>query len=399
MSQDTIKCPKCGEIIELSEVISKDIEQRLHKKYESEISEIKKQTRNQLAEKENEFEARLKREKELLLEKTKNDVHDSVKLEIDDLKEQLKEKVDKLDEANRNELNLRKRQRELEEKEKQSAIQFERKLDEERKSLADKITQDLEERNKLKDAEKDKQLDAMRKQIDELKRKAEQGSQQMQGEVLELELEQLLKSGCPQDNIIPVPKGVRGGDVEQIVKSNLGKTCGKILWETKRTKNWSDAWIEKLKTDMRNSNADQAVILSITLPEGITQFEQINGVWVSSISSALALAKALRLMLIQVTNMRDAQSGKNEKMDIMFKYLTGPQFKHRVEAIVDAFKIMKIDLDSERIVMEKHWAKREKQIEAVIMNTAGMYGDLEGVIGAALPQIKSLALPSDKGGE
>ena len=181
----------------------------------------------------------------------------------------------------------------------------------------------MDERHRLKDAEKDKQLTDMRNKIDELQRKAEQSSQQSQGEVLELELEDVLKAEFPLDDIEPVAKGVRGADVLQIVKNQSGKICGKILWETKRTKNWSDSWIQKLKDDQREAKADISVLISEALPDGMDHFKQISGVWVSDISSSLCLAVALRALLIQVARANSAQDGKNEKMEIMYNYLIG----------------------------------------------------------------------------
>ena len=232
----------------------------------------------------------------------------------------------------------------------------------------------------------------MVKQIEELKIKAEQGSQQAQGEVLEIELEQMLKSAFPYDIIEPVPKGIKGADVLQKVNNPMGQYCGTIIWESKRTKGWNDDWIEKLKDDQREIKADIAVLMSIVLPKEINGFSQFKGIWVTSFPLAVALAVALRANLIEVTCAKQAAVGKAEKMEAIYNYLSGAEFKQKVEAIVEAFVTMSADLSKEKAAMNKLWSKREQQIKKVIMNTARMYGDMQGIIGASLPEIKSLEL-------
>ncbi len=373
MTKETIKCPDCGSVIELSEAISHDIESRLKQQYENEIGKTKK----------------------AIEEKAKKEAQESLNIKISDLNEQLEEKTKNLKEAQKQELELRKRQRELEEKEEKLELELSRRIDAERQKIIQKTSKEFEETHRLKDAEKDKQLDDMKKQIDELKRKSEQGSQQMQGEVLEIELEESLKEEFPFDDVEPVAKGIKGGDIIQTVKTQSGRICGKILWETKRTKNWSDSWIQKLKDDQRDAKADLAILASETLPKGFQHFRLISGVWVTDIHSAVSLALALRVVLIQVARERETQVGKKEKMEIAYNYLTGQEFRNRVEAIVESFTAMKVDLEAERRAMMKIWAKREKQIERVISNAAGMHGDLQEIAGASLPTIKMLELPND----
>ncbi len=373
MTKETIKCPDCGSVIELSEAISHDIEVRLKQQYENKIGKTKK----------------------AIEEKAKKEAQESLNIKISDLSEQLEEKTKNLKEAQRQELELRKRQRELEEKEEKLELELSRKIDAERQKIIQKTSKEFEETHRLKDAEKDKQLDDMKKQIGELKRKAEQGSQQMQGEVLELELEESLKEEFPFDDIEPVAKGIKGGDIIQTVKTQSGRICGKILWETKRTKNWSDSWIQKLKDDQRDAKADLAILASETLPKGFHHFRLISGVWVTDILSAVSLALALRVVLIQVARERETQVGKKEKMEIAYNYLTGQEFRNRVEAIVESFTAMKADLEAERRAMLKIWSKREKQMERVISNAAGMHGDLQEIAGTSLPTIKMLELPND----
>ena len=373
MTKETIKCPDCGSVIELSEAISHDIESRLKQQYENEIGKTKK----------------------AIEEKAKKEAQESLNIKISDLNEQLEEKTKNLKEAQKQELELRKRQRELEEKEEKLELELSRRIDAERQKIIQKTSKEFEETHRLKYAEKDKQLDDMKKQIDELKRKSEQGSQQMQGEVLELELEESLKEEFPFDDVEPIAKGIKGGDIIQTVKTQSGRICGKILWETKRTKNWSDSWIQKLKDDQRDAKADLAILASETLPKSFQYFRLISGVWVTDIHSAVSLALALRVVLIQVARERETQVGKKEKMEIAYNYLTGQEFRNRVEAIVESFTAMKVDLEAERRAMMKIWAKREKQIERVISNAAGMHGDLQEIAGASLPTIKMLELPND----
>ncbi len=370
---ETIKCPNCDELFELSEAISYDIEKRIKKKHEIEIEEKRKA-----------FE-----------EKAKKDAYESVTIELSDLREQLEEKTRNLKEARKQELELLKKQRELQEKEENMELEVTRKLDEERQKILEKATGKFEEEHRLKDAEKDKKLNDMKKQIDELKRKSEQESQQTQGEVLELDLENILKKSFTHDNIEPVPKGIKGADVLHKVHSPSGQFCGTIVWETKRTKAWSDKWIAKIKEDQRRVKGEIAVILTTVLPKDVRSFAHINGIWVTDYSSMVELATAIRMGLIEVAKTKQAAVGKKEKMEVVYNYLSGSDFKQKVEAIVEAFKAMKEDLEKEKKAFSKSWAKREKQLELVITNTAGMYGDIHRIIGTSLPEIKLLEIESE----
>lgn len=406
MVQDTIKCPKCGETIKLSQAISKDIEVEIRNKYEKEAEEkingeVRKfKTKEQALvkeyeSKEEQLNSRLAKERKQIEEKVRKDMSQTQLTELADLKDQLTEKNEKLRTAEQQELDLRKRQRDLEEKTRSMEIDIARRIDQERQKIADKMSEEVEERHRLKDAEKEKQMTDMRKQIEDLKRKAEQGSQKTQGEVLELDIEDALKREFPFDIIESVAPGVRGADIIQVVKTQSGRECGKILWETKRTKTWNDHWINKLKSDQRNIKADTAVLVSEALPEGFKQFREINGIWVTDIASAVCLSVALRVVLNQVARERSLQTGKQEKAELVYSYITSIEFKNRVEPIIEAFRTMKEDLDRERRSIEHSWSKREKQLQQVLVNIAGMHGDLAGFAGASLPGIKTLELPLD----
>jgi len=257
-------------------------------------------------------------------------------------------------------------------------------------TVRDKAKLEAEDGLKLKVLEKEEQIASMQRQIEELRRKAEQGSQQLQGEVQELELESLLRTKFMRDTIDPVPKGEFGGDVLHRVIGPLGQHCGTILWESKRTKNWSDGWLPKLRDDQRAAKAEIALLVTQVLPKGVEAFDYIDGVWVTESRCAIPVAIALRQSLIELASARQAGEGQLTKMELVYQYLTGPRFRHRVEAIVEKFEDMQADLERERKTMTRLWAKREEQIKGVIETTVGMYGDLQGIAGRTMQEIEGL---------
>jgi len=272
-------------------------------------------------------------------------------------------------------------------------LTIEKKVQESLGTVRDKARLEGEEGLKLKVLEKEELIASMQRQIEELKHRAEQGSQQLQGEVQELELESLLRAKFPHDMVEPVAKGEFGGDVLHRVVGAQGQHCGTILWESKRTKNWSDAWLAKLRDDQRAAKADVALIVSAALPKGIKNFDFVDGIWVTESRCAMSVAIALRQTLIELSAARQASEGQQSKMEMVYQYLTGPRFRHRVEAIVEKFSDMQADLDRERKAMTRGWAKSEEQIRAVIGSTAGMYGDLQGIAGRPLQEIEGLEMP------
>ncbi len=393
MDQISVKCPKCGEMFEVSQAISHEIEENAKRKYQKEIESQKQLMKDALVKKEREMIEKNQNDLKLLEAKSKKQAEENANLELSDLKQQLQQTDSKLQESRQHELELRKQKSALEDRERALEVELARRLEEERRRIREEVAKEADEKHRLKDAEKDKRLADALKQAEELQRKIEQGSQQAQGEVLELEFEELFKREFPFDVIEAVSKGVRGGDILQTVKTQSGRTCGKILWETKRTRNWSDSWIQKLKDDQRDAKADLAVLVSETLPAGFHHFRQLNGVWITDIPSALSLAVALRVVLVQVATAKEIENSKDDKKDLIYRYVTGPEFRNRVTAIIEGFRSMKEELDAEKRAIQRIWEKREKQIERIISNTAGMYGDLEGLAGSALPQIKILELP------
>ncbi len=406
MQDQTITCPYCGKEILLTETLSHQIKEELQKEFElkarereSELARREKSLADEIKKIEDAKKAidqqvsqKLQAEKEKVKQEARKEVEETIRVELKDLQEQNSEKERKLAEAQKVELDFRRKIRELEELRKNQELEITRRLDEERKSIFEKAKKEAGEENRLKLLEKEKQLEDTKKALDEAKRKAHQGSMQTQGEVLELDLESLLKSQFPVDEIEPVPKGIKGADIVQRVHDRGGRFCGTIIWESKHTKAWNDGWLSKLKDDQREVKAEIAVLVTETMPKGIERFSQVGGVWVTSYVLSIALASVLRTSLIDLAQLKSSLVGKNEKMEVLYHYLSGSEFRQRIEAIVESFQSMKEDLEQEKRAMVKMWAKREKQIERVVTNTVGMYGDMEGIIGTSLPHIRSLEL-------
>lgn len=378
MTPTTIKCPHCSEIISIDEALSHQVSAQLQQDFEQKLLQKQQELQLQAAKQ---------------IEAARLEATSSLSKELGLAKEQLEAKEKKLAEAREQELLLRKKQLELEDDKKAFELEKQRQLDLERGKIKAEAEKQASEVQQLKMLEMQKQLSDAIKANEEMRRKLQQGSQQTQGEVLELELEEALRKEFPMDEIQPVSKGIRGADVLQIVKDRQGRACGSILWELKNAQ-WSEKWLEKLKEDQRTSKASVAVLVSIQLPETITTFSYVKGVWVCSKPLAMALASALRIQLNQVFTSQLAAVGKNEKMDYLFTYLSGNEFQQRVEAIVGAFQSMQEDLEREKNWYTKKWAKQEKNLRRVIDHTLGMHGDLESIMGASLPEIKQLQLES-----
>jgi len=313
--------------------------------------------------------------------------------ELLELQEVLKVRDEKLAEAQKAQAELIKKQRELDDAKRELELTVETRIQEGLSEVRSQAKREAEDGLKLKVMEKDQTIASMQQKIEELKQKAEQGSQQLQGEVQELELENELRLKFPYDTIEPVAKGEFGGDVLQRVVSPGGLMSGTILWESKRTKNWNHNWLVKLRDDQRNAKADISVLVSQTLPEGIETFDVIDGVWITHPRSLLPVATVLRHTLLQVSNARLISEGQQTKAEMVYQYLTGPLFRQRVEALVESFSSMQDDLDKERKVIMKQWAKRQQQIDRVMGATVGMHGDLQGIAGKSIQEIEGLELP------
>jgi hypothetical protein len=413
-SEEQIVCPQCQHKFELGEGITRQTIEKYEQDFETAMKERATELRKEA---EQEVERKLARTYKNQLDDLKEQLTGSqqafteMKARVDQvqkeakakaladfeaekkiLQEELLEKDGKLKELRDQEIALRQEKNKLEESRREMEIELQRKLDDERKKIAEQIRDTEAERFKMKEAEYQKKIEDAQKANEDLRRKLDQGSQQLQGEVQELELENLLRVKFPFDSIEPVPKGEFGGDVIHKVVSQSGQLCGSILWESKRTKNWSDGWLAKLREDQRTAKADISIIVSQTLPKGVEAFDVLDGVWVANPRTALPVATALRHTLLQVSMARQSSEGQQTKTEMVYDYLTGPRFRLRVEAIVEAFSSMQEDLDKERRVIMKQWAKREEQIERVIGATVGMYGDLQGIAGKSLQEIEGLEL-------
>lgn len=410
-AEPTITCPKCLNEIKLTESLAAPLiestrleyERRLTQKdadvakreqkladRESAIAKAKESLDEQVAEK-----LKLERAKITADEarKAKLSIQSDFDLkikEVAELQDVLKQRELKLAEAQKAQAELIRKSRALDDAKREMDLTIEKRVQENLALAREQAKKEAEEKLALKVLEREQVIASMQKQIEELKRKAEQGSQQLQGEVLELQLESMLGSKFPADLIEAVPKGQHGGDLLHRVNMPSGCACGTILWETKRTKNWVDGWLSKLRDDQRSAKAEVAVIVSTILPKGVETFDQIDGVWITHPRAALPVALSLRQMLIEVGCARQASEGQQTKMEMIYNYLTGPRFRLRVEAIVEAFTVMQDDLLKEKKMMLRQWSKREEQINRVIEATSGMWGEMQGIAGKTLKEIDGL---------
>ena len=411
MAEPTVVCPQCKTEIKLTESLAapllesirRDYEQRLTQKdadmakrekalheREAVLQKQKESMDEQIAQKMQQEQARIAAEE---AKKAKlavgNELNQKLK-EINDLQDILKQRDIKLADAQKAQADLIRKQRELDDANRELELTVEKRVETGLAAAREKAKKEAEDEMKLKVMEAEQTIASMQRQIEDLKRRAEQGSQQLQGEVQELELEALLGTRFPRDTIQPVPKGEFGGDILHRVIGPLGQQCGTILWESKRTKNWSDGWLPKLREDQRAAKAEIAVIVSQILPKDVETFGIVDQVWVAHPKVALPVAVALRQTLIEIAGARQASEGQQTKMEMVYQYLTGPRFRHRIQAIVEAFSSMREDLDRERKAITKQWSKREEQIDRVMQATVGMYGDLQGIAGKTLQEIEGL---------
>lgn len=409
---DKIKCPKCGELIPVSETLRRQLAEDARAELQKDLAH----ERAALVLRERELDAKAK-----ILENSERDVEKrvtekligerkklaadalqkargEVSTELSDLRVATVEKEQQIEKARNVEMELRKTNRQLETARQELELEVARRLDAEGQAIRDKALKDADEKHRLKDAEKDRKLNEALAINEDLRRKLEQGSQQTQGEVLELELENALRDACPNDEVAEVPKGVRGADVLHKVRNASGLYCGSILWEAKNTKNWNESWIAKLREDQQCCKADVAIIVSEVLPKNFDSFGFRDGVWITTRRFVPALVAALRKNLADLAQARRAVAGKNELVDALFKYASGPEFRQRVETIAKNFIAMKEDLEQERRLTTKRWAKRSKQLDLIIVNTSEMYGELQGLVGESVRPIPLLEDPDSDGG-
>src|SRR3989344_948277 len=406
MDQGTITCPSCGHEFELSDALTHQIRESLKSELQADVVKREAEAKRKFEDLKSREEALVKAkedmdlqvESQLKLKLAEAEAKAAKKVEakfadqLKELQESLNERDNSIKTFRENELELRKRQRELESAKENAELDIQRKLDEERAKIRQESESKAQEQHKLKDLEKDKVINDLKSALEDMKRKADQGSMETQGEVLEQEFEMQLKRFFLHDDIQPVPKGIRGADLIHTVRTPHGGNCGVLLWETKNTRSWSSQSIPKLKDDMIETRASIAILVSVVLPDNVNRFGLLDGVWVSDLQSAIPLAAALREQLVALERERALSVGKNEKMEMLYQYLAGTEFKQKIEGIVEAFTAMQDQVNRERRAMEKNWKEREKQIERVIKNTVGMYGDMQGILGGKIPQIPALEL-------
>ncbi len=387
---DSIICPHCKKPIQLTEALTHEIDEKYkvmleeeRKRAETErerlIALSKKRIEEEREKAAKEVEGTIRKkvseEMELKLKDTQNE-SEELKKEKRAMQEQL--------------LELNKTMRKLQDQNREKEIELTKKFNEEQDKLRKEEQKKVEEQFRLMLLEKDKKLQDVVKANEDLKRKLEQGSQQMQGEILELAVEELLQKEFPFDDIKPVPKGITGADILQIVQPLPGKQCGTIMWEMKRTKAWSNQWIDKLKSDQRQVNAEVSVIVSQVVPDSIKRFGVIDGVWVCEFDCITGMAYALRNQLIDLHTAKSASQGQKDKMSILYSYITSTEFRHRVEAIIEAFTNMQGEIEKERRWFAQKWSREEKNLRNVLDNTLGMHGDLQSIMGKSIAELKSM---------
>jgi hypothetical protein len=411
MSEPSITCPNCKSEIKLTESLAaplvKQTEARYQRMLEDQQKKVDSEREGLRAEAERlkkskedldeTLRQRLAQERRAIADEEQKKARAALQEDFDKEKQareaaqfDLAESRKKLGEAQKLELQLRREREALEEQRQQFELDKQRAIDEAKSAIRAEASQKAEEQASMKLMEKQKTIDDLNAKLKEAMQKAEQGSQQLQGEVMELQLEALLRAKFPRDVIEPVAKGEFGGDALQRVFGAGADCCGAILWESKRTKSWSDQWLHKLRDDKRNARADFAVIVTQSLPKGVETFEFIDDVWVTSFRCALPLCAALRESLIQIHASKRVMEGQKSKQEQVYAYLTGTVFKSRMQAVLEHYQSLKDDLDKERKAILKMWAKREQQIEGSHFALIGVFGDLQGIAGRSIAEIEGL---------
>lgn len=425
MADPRISCPHCNTEIKLTESLAAPLLAKTQADYEKRLKDQQNQfaaRAEELLKRETEVahaqanveglvSERLQKERQALIDqgaklassKSEFDMAQQAE-QIKSLQATVKQREEKLAEAQKQQADFMQKQRALEDEKREMDLTIEKRINDGLEAVRAKSKADSDEENRLKLAERDEKMASMAKKIDELQRKAEQGSQQLQGEVLELDFERELAGRFPVDVIEPVAKGELGADLLQRVYTRQGQMAGTIIWETKRTKNWSDGWLAKLRDDQRTAHADVAILMSAALPKGVENFDLVDGVYVVHPRAAMPLATMLRQSILEVARTRVSQQGQATKVDEMYRYLTGPVFRHKVEALIENFNAIQDGYNAEKRVLMQQWKKREKQLQNALEATASMFGEMQAIAGkdlAALPgfELTSLSDAADAGGE
>lgn len=399
-----IKCPNCGHEIDVQNLLASKLESEIKQKYhtilEIEKSKLEKQQED-LKKAQNEFsdllEKKLKEEKASMEKQIKQKLQDEQSEQYKALQEELNEKSEKLRDLNRARAEVEILKREKAELKETVEAEAQKRLNDTIAEERVKIKRAEEDKNELRIKELQKQLDDQRKLTEEMKRKQEQGSMQLQGEVQELAIEEWLTDNFPLDTIDEVKKGAKGGDCVQIVNTRERQNCGKIYYESKRTSRYETKWIDKFKDDMRSKSANIGVLVTEAMPPEQKRVALIDGIWVCSYEEFKGLCFVLRENLITISMALASQENKGDKMHMLYDYLTSNEFRQQVDAIVEGFSSMKTALDFEKRSMQRIWKEREKQIEKVITSTAEMYGSVRGIAGTAVQTVRALELPAEDG--
>jgi len=413
MSNTTqIKCPSCGTAIDVQDILSHQLEEKIRFQYqerekiEKEKLEKEAQALQQLRidfeekkRRENELfaerlDSKLKEERKAMEDKLKSKMIEEQAEQFATLQKELNEKSEQIKELNRTKAEIEKLKREKDEMKELVEAEAQKKLNEQLISEKDKIRKAEEEKNEMRIKELQKKLEDQMKLTEEMKRKQEQGSMQLQGEVQELAIEEWLTSQFPLDSIEEIKKGARGGDCIQTVNTYARQNCGKIYYESKRTKEFSPAWIEKFKADMREKGADVGVLVTEAMPADMSRMGLRDGIWICTFEEFKGLCTVIRESVVQLSVAVSSQENKGDKMHMLYDYLTSNTFRMQVEAIVEGFSSMRSALEAEKRSMQRIWKEREKQIEKVTMNTIDMYGSIKGIAGNAIQEVKALELPS-----
>jgi hypothetical protein len=405
-----INCPNCGTSIDVQDILAHQLEEQINQKYQQQLIEEKNKflrQEEQLRKAKEEFEQKKKEENELFQERLDKQlkqerrlIEDKLKLKLQDeqkeqfeaLQRELNEKSLQIKELNLAKVEIERLKRANTEAKEEAEAQAQKKLNELLLSERDKIRKTEEEKNELRFKEMQKQLEDQKRLTEEMKRKQEQGSMQLQGEVQELAIEEWLSANFPLDTIEEIKKGTRGGDCIQIVNTYTKPNCGTIYYESKRTKDFQNSWIEKFKADIREKSATIGVLVTEVMPAEMPRMGLKEGIWVCNYEEFKGLSAVLRETVIKLSAMEDSQENKGDKMHLLYDYLTGNTFRMQVEAIVEGFTAMKTALDSEKRSMFRIWKEREKQIDKVLINTTEMYGSVRGIAGNAIQAVKALEL-------
>ncbi|MGZ4054387.1 MAG: DUF2130 domain-containing protein [Bacteroidia bacterium] len=401
-------CPNCSKEINLDEVLISQFEQSIKKDLEAELlnreSELN-QKRNEFSELQKRFakekqdvddivnsrvKAQLLSKEEVMKESIRKEIEEEKTLQLQELENELIKKSSQLKELNRTKAQLEKLKRDMEEAETRIILEKEKELTERLEQARSTIKEQVQQESFLKLKERESVINQLKEQLDIAKRKAEQGSMQLQGEIQELEIIEVLSEFHPYDAISQSSKGANAADILQIVKTQNGAECGKIYYESKRTKSWSNEWVKKFKQDNLNAKADILVLVTNALPKGIQRYGIVEGVWICSFNDVKELSLVLRYGLLKLQSVAITQQGKESKMELLYKYLTSEDFKNVFESILEGFKTIQDSHQSEKLKMQRLWKEREKVLERVLSNSVEFYGSLRGIAGTAIPEVKML---------